>query len=579
MPRKRSKKRGKKRAPKPPPSDEDQVQALVLFNTDFQGRIASEVIEMVYIENGYDVEKTRQSLEELSCDMGQAEGKGGGSLQQSAAPESTRKVDIHGDMPETRDGIGGNSQSVAKSRTLEIIDSLSKMFEEVDASVIRLVYFNSKQDINACISALLTILGDSGGFIDSQDDNSSELKHSAAISKKSHSEPNRERSLRPTRKNASIPLDAWQRTHTVWGRGTGISSSAKRNVLNIAEELDREKAQELWKEELRNLESGNTGKTGRRGANWKGKKVTPQLLGGGCDPLTMKTFNRWKGTSGKDWLTTPHLSSFLKLDAVKKLYPSVNDDTIEETFRNAGFDFYVTLLWLQNQYPNEDAAKKIRSLEDERRAGSLFAMDMKERKESSETSHSQAQGGLSSHLRKFLLENLDPSGSSFGGSNRQKYYEEARESVLGLRRRREKICRRAASGSNNPAAIAGAMTLAVEQMKKIRKEIKTAELEVLKSMYLFSNKEIDNSKKVDLHGLHVAESRRILAELMKIVRNRGRKEYRVVTGVGLHSSGSSKLGPAMEQFVKSIGHHCYWENPGVLKITLRESQADSHNTG
>lgn len=57
------------------------------------------------------------------------------------------------------------------------------------------------------------------------------------------------------------------------------------------------------------------------------------------------------------------------------------------------------------------------------------------------------------------------------------------------------ICRNAASGSNY-TIISGKMAIAVEEVKQLRQQIQEAEFAALKTIYLFSNAGIDNSKQV-----------------------------------------------------------------------------------
>jgi len=341
--------------------------------------------------------------------------------------------------------------------------------------------------------------------------------------------------------------------------------------MSLQEALDRKEAKRIRDAELRSSGRWSRQKRSSSRGKRKGRTLSPHSLDRElrAKPLSDQ-YSMWKSRKGRDWLHTPHLSSFLKLDALKKLFPRVDNGEIEVFFKNAGHDFYVALLGLHTRYPNQEAKRKIQALEGSGQRAPLIQLPSSG-KDVKGKSDNSSDSGLGAELRRFLLKHLDASPTADSrNQKRQKVYDQYREEVSYLRRQRDKVLRNAAGSSmGGHSALAGAMAVATEEVREIRKQIRQAETEAIKGIFLFTNDGLDNHRKVDLHGLHVAEGRKVLRILLGFAQKAGRKEYRVITGVGNNSRGCARLGPAMEQYVMALGYACAWESPGQLRITLK----------
>eukprot|EP00466_Bigelowiella_natans_P016745 jgi/Bigna1/76863/fgenesh1_pg.44_\ len=266
----------------------------------------------------------------------------------------------------------------------------------------------------------------------------------------------------------------------------------------------------------------------------------------------------------------------------------VSHTIVEEAFMDAGRNYEVALLWLCRYYPNAEAKKKARALKGKQSAP-LVDFNKDTDKEEKETKADADERPHAAELRNFILANLGASTIT-SRENPQKVYNLYRSNIHDLRKQRDKILNKAAgsAGHKQKGTVTGALAVVLDEVVRlIRKKIRRAELEAIKGIYLFTNRGRDNSRSVDLHGLHVNESIKVAARLFsqsicpsdklsaKVLRIlltiAGKGEYRVVTGIGQHSCGQARLRPAMERFVNGLGFKCAQEKPGVLRVILHEA--------
>mmetsp|Transcript_18670 Transcript_18670/g.27917 ORF Transcript_18670/g.27917 Transcript_18670/m.27917 type:complete len:600 (+) Transcript_18670:78-1877(+) len=289
-------------------------------------------------------------------------------------------------------------------------------------------------------------------------------------------------------------------------------------------------------------------------------------------PSLLRSSNR---SSSRRWSqSSATLGELLKFRALKELFPLVNESIVEDTYRNAGCDFVVALHWMHQQFPNTAAMKKIKQIETKGNSQPLIDRKLSgDNKGNLYTAKKKADtnipSNVSEYLWVFLKKNLDASRGFKSSSNRdKKAISRHRERTQNLQSKRDEMYRRISASSSG--ANVGAVYLARQkEIQSIKHDILEARREAMKSVYLESNAHVDNLKKVDLHGLYVAEAQKILRALFALAQRNGRTEYMVVTGVGRHTIGDARLAPAVKKFVAKHGHS--WQNAGsgCLKVYFK----------
>ncbi|GAB5360428.1 hypothetical protein AAMO2058_000627100 [Amorphochlora amoebiformis] len=309
-------------------------------------------------------------------------------------------------------------------------------------------------------------------------------------------------------------------------------------------------AVDMQRQEDRRSRRVGVGRCRRARSSSRGRKISPRR-----GPVGGDLNNAWKISKKK-------ISSKMKQEGLKDLFPLVNSFLIENALYYASNDYYVALSWLHYQYPNPKAREKIRQIESEKSVP-LISEPTKNQEEREDQKRGRRDSlEISRDLSRFLEKNLMPLPGERKKGGGEEVYRKFRNRVHKLREERNKMYRRFAEDPRVWAAKS-------IEVKQLRDKIQQAELDALKGIYLFKNASVDNREEVDLHGLHASESKKILSKLFKLAIQAGRKEYTVITGIGLHSRGKASLGPSVEAFVSRLGHSCTTKNPGALKIIFR----------
>eukprot|EP00465_Bigelowiella_longifila_P012827 CAMPEP_0185253696 /NCGR_PEP_ID=MMETSP1359-20130426/2337_1 /TAXON_ID=552665 /ORGANISM="Bigelowiella longifila, Strain CCMP242" /LENGTH=390 /DNA_ID=CAMNT_0027836113 /DNA_START=72 /DNA_END=1245 /DNA_ORIENTATION=- len=306
----------------------------------------------------------------------------------------------------------------------------------------------------------------------------------------------------------------------VWARGRAKTTA----VVSIGEQIDKAAAERLWKKELENYANGGQRRKSR--SRSRGRKVPLHALAKGGGNFILQ-YNIWKQQEDNiERFKAPNISSLLQLDGLKNLFPKVSHSIVEEAFMDAGRNYEVALLWLCHNYPNAKAKKKLHALQGRQ---SVPLVEFNKETAAEEEEEVKANADESSHaaeLRNFILSHLGASTIT-SRENPQKVYNNYRSKIHDLRKQRDKILKKAAGSAGHKQQGTCALAVVVDEVRLIRTKIRRAQLEAIKGIYLFTNRGRDNSRSVDLHGLHVTESIKVLRILLTIA---GKGEYRVITG-------------------------------------------------
>ncbi|KAH9061238.1 hypothetical protein EDB87DRAFT_1610707 [Lactarius vividus] len=103
------------------------------------------------------------------------------------------------------------------------------------------------------------------------------------------------------------------------------------------------------------------------------------------------------------------------------------------------------------------------------------------------------------------------------------------------------------------------------------REMKELDKRAAKIVFRENNKNRGEGRKVDLHGLYVAEAIQISKDQLQTARSKGDKVVRFIVGKGLHSDGGgAKIRPALEDLLTKQGliHWLDPSNAGVLVVQL-----------